>query len=178
MSEPVVRTLVLLRHAEAADRADGGDHERPLTERGLADAEAAGAWLREQDVAPRQVLCSTALRTRQTWAQVVSGSGLGGLVDHEPGVYEAGVDDLIALIRGAEPEAPVVAVVGHAPGVPATVAALAGPDSDPQAAARLEQGWPTCTLAVLRVETPWVDLAPGAARLEAVHTARAEDDTD
>ena len=40
------RRLIVMRHAKAENFADT-DHERTLTDRGRADAEAAGARLRE-----------------------------------------------------------------------------------------------------------------------------------
>lgn len=166
------RTLVLIRHAKAQEPGSVQDHDRALTTRGQDDARALGRWLHEQDVLPSQVICSTALRTRQTWAAAAEGSGDGALVDHEPKVYEAGVATLLGLLRQADADAQAVALVGHAPGVPHLAAELAG-ESDPEAADALAQGFPTATVAVLEVEGAWSDLAFGAARLVAVHTARA-----
>ena len=66
MSTADAKTLIVLRHAKAGwpDAAD--DHARPLAERGHAQAPAAGDWLREHDLVPDAVVCSDALRTRQT----------------------------------------------------------------------------------------------------------------
>jgi len=59
----MTRRLMLLRHAKSA-WPDLPDHERPLAKRGRRDAPAAGSWLREADLRPDRVLCSTARRTR------------------------------------------------------------------------------------------------------------------
>lgn len=173
MSEEPLRTLLLLRHARAEPAGGQDDADRPLTERGRADAEAAGIWLRDNEIAPTQVLCSTALRTRETWAAVAESSGFGGLVDHEPGIYQAHPQALLDLVRRADDDATALALVGHAPGVPTLAAELADGDGDPAAEQALREGYPTCTLAVLQVQGSWLDVAPGAARLAAVHTARA-----
>ena len=61
------RTLVILRHAKAERPAELADADRPLTQRGHADAAAAGAWLAARGYRPDLVLCSPAKRTRQTW---------------------------------------------------------------------------------------------------------------
>ena len=61
------RTLVILRHAKAANPEGVADPDRPLTSRGHADAAAAGAWLAHRDLQPDLVLCSSARRTRETW---------------------------------------------------------------------------------------------------------------
>lgn len=166
------RTLVLIRHAKAQDPEGVQDHERALVERGREDARALGAWLREQDLQAAQVICSTALRTRETWAGVAEGSGDGALVDLEPQVYQAAVAALLELVRLADADARIVAMVGHAPGIPHLAAELTG-DGDADAVAALDRGFPTATAAVLEVAGDWADLGPGAARLVAVHTARA-----
>lgn len=70
--------LWLLRHAKAvADPPAGGtDHDRPLTPRGRRDAEALGRHLSDPGFGPEGrpelVLCSTATRTVQTAAGVLS----------------------------------------------------------------------------------------------------------
>ena len=173
MNDAPTRTLVLLRHAKAEDSSTAQtDHERALSPRGRSDAAAAGEWLKEQEIAPTLVLCSTALRTRETWAAVSETSGFGGLVEHERRIYNAPVEQLLQVVQGADEDARVVALVGHSPGVPGLAATLAGEGSDADAVRTLEEGYPTCTIAVLEITGDWADLAPGSARLLAVHTAR------
>ena len=59
--------LLLLRHAKSSWRqADLEDHQRPLNKRGLAAAKRMGLYLAEAGLRPDRVLCSTALRTRET----------------------------------------------------------------------------------------------------------------
>ena len=61
-----MRTLVLMRHAKSDYPAGVPDHERPLAPRGTREAGLAGDWLREHAPAIDAVLCSSAVRTRQT----------------------------------------------------------------------------------------------------------------
>jgi len=61
------RRLVLLRHAKAEHGMDVSDHDRPLTLLGRRQSSRVGAGLAEADLVPDVVLCSTSLRTRQTW---------------------------------------------------------------------------------------------------------------
>ncbi|RNI21282.1 SixA phosphatase family protein [Flexivirga caeni] len=163
------RQLVLLRHAKAADPSSATDHERPLTERGRADARTMGHWLKRQGVRVDLVLCSTAVRTRETWAELVESSGLGALVDHDPRIYNASVERLLGVVAQDGHSARSIALVGHAPGVPGLAATLTGGD------AALDDGFPTCTAAIIEVDVPWKDLAPGTGRLVATHTARSSD---
>jgi len=59
----------LLRHAKSAwDDPELDDHDRPLAPRGQRAAAAVGVYLQQQAVAPDLVICSTSLRTRETYA--------------------------------------------------------------------------------------------------------------
>ncbi len=169
----IVHRLVLIRHAQAQQTDDGNDHERTLTDRGRADAESLGHWLREKGVSPQETWCSTSARTRETWAAIVDASGMGGMVDHEKRIYNADPDELLRVVNELDPTVETVALVGHAPGIPILASELAGGKGDADALAQLELSYPTCTVAVLDVDGEWADAGPGGARLVAMHTARA-----
>ncbi|XAS77810.1 histidine phosphatase family protein [Dermatophilaceae bacterium Sec6.4] len=166
--------LVLIRHAKAQEPGAVPDHERELAPSGRADAAALGRWFKEHNVQVQETCCSTAARTRQTWAGVVDASGIGAIVEHDRRIYNAEPQELLAVLRGIEDKVETLAVVGHAPGVPLLAAELAGDDSDAEALASLAASYPTCTVAVLEFDGAWSDLAAGSATLLAVHTARAD----
>lgn len=67
------RTLIIVRHAKAESFGNTPDLSRPLTPRGHADANAAGAWLAAHGYRPDLVICSPAKRTRQTWHGIAVG---------------------------------------------------------------------------------------------------------
>ena len=67
------RTLIIVRHAKAESFSSTPDLSRPLTPRGHADANAAGAWLAMHGYRPDLVICSPARRTRQTWHGIAIG---------------------------------------------------------------------------------------------------------
>ncbi|WP_212755351.1 SixA phosphatase family protein [Flexivirga aerilata] len=173
------RQLIVIRHAKAASPESAeADHERPLTPRGVADAKAMGAWLKERGISVDLVLCSTATRTRETWAGIVEGGKLGALVEHDPRIYNASVERLIGVIREQGKSARSVALVGHAPGIPGLAATLSEGRGDEDEKLAMASGFPTCTAGVLEVEAPWKELAAGTAELVAVHTARSDDASD
>ncbi|MEV0721997.1 histidine phosphatase family protein [Micromonospora purpureochromogenes] len=170
------RTLVLLRHAKAELPAgDAPDAERRLTARGHADSAAAGAWLARHGLLPEVVLCSSSRRTRQTWHDVAMGmtgsppeggpAGSSPVVRYEPTAYEAQPQDLLALVRAAEPTARTVLLIAHNPGISLLSALLDPERADPE-------GLRTTDLVVHRAATPWADLAPGGAAIVNRHTAR------
>lgn len=161
------RTLVILRHAKAANPDGIPDTERPLSERGHADAAAAGAWLVHSGLMPDLVLCSPARRTRQTWHGVALGLPMAPEVSYEPAIYGGSVRTLLAAVRTAPPEAARVLLIGHNPGLSDLSATLdpAGADAG---------GLRTAGIAVHTITGDWTDLAAGQAALTAAHTARAD----
>lgn len=61
------KRLTLVRHAQADDPLPNqSDWERPLTKRGLRDAEEMAKRLKEQKLKPDLILASPATRARQT----------------------------------------------------------------------------------------------------------------
>jgi phosphohistidine phosphatase len=117
--------LWLLRHAEAADGEP--DDDRPLTERGMQDAEAAGRALARLGVNIDVCLTSPKKRALQT-AQLVC-EPLGVEVSIEPALSGEPFDarDLTAGVGD-------VLLVGHDPSFSVTVNQLTG------AQARLRKG--------------------------------------
>jgi phosphohistidine phosphatase len=170
-----LRRLVLLRHAKAEGFA-ASDHERRLTERGLADAAAAGRWLAEQGLRPDHVLASDARRTQQTAAAVLEAVGQDlpdEAVEASPALYAADVDTALDLLRELPEDAATVLVVGHNPTISVVSALLDDGTGDAAAAAEAAGGHPTAALAVLEVDGSWADLGVAGARLVAFHAARA-----
>ncbi len=172
--------LVLIRHAktEQTGPPTQGDHGRRLLERGQADGLAAGRWLVEQGLVPDLVLCSSAMRARQTWQAMVEGHEALANVEvwHDPRIYNAAPDALFTVLAEVPPEVKTVALVGHAPGVPGLLAELADPArADHDAAESFNQGYPTMTLAVLHTDTALSDVRAESMALHRVHTARAAD---
>jgi phosphohistidine phosphatase SixA len=148
------RELILLRHAHAESGRPGDDDAgRPLSARGIDEAVAAGRWLREKRALPARVLCSPALRARQTLEHAL---GDAGAID-EPRIYEASAGDLIALIDD-NADAQRLLLVGHNPGFETLVALLAtGQSGD-------FRGVPPAGIAWFEIDGA---AEPGAGRLEA-----------
>ncbi|MDR3031951.1 MAG: histidine phosphatase family protein [Kitasatospora sp.] len=157
------RRLIVLRHAKA-DWPDVPDELRPLAERGRADAVAAGRWLAEHGLVPDRVLCSTAVRTRQTWE--LAEPELGGAPELvlEPRAYRAEAGELVELLRELPPVVRTVMLVGHRPEVQGLVLELAGEGAG-EALERVREKFSTAGVAVLEVPGEWAQLVPGSAKL-------------
>jgi phosphohistidine phosphatase len=156
-----VRTLILLRHAKAADPdAYPTDIERPLSPRGHRDAAAAGAWLREAALISDAVLCSTAVRTRETLQDL----GLDEVpVVYEQRVYHGPAPDTLELIQQTDADVATLLVVGHNPTI-SVLSDMLAPDALP------DSGLATSGIAVHTFETTWRDL--DSAPLTQHHTSR------
>lgn len=166
---PEHRRLVLLRHAKSSWEDDLPDAERPLSPRGRRDAAAVGHWLAAQVGRPDLVLCSPALRTRQTWTRVCeAGPDVLGTapVRLEPAIYQASTTTLLALVRELAEDLATVLLVGHAPGLPDLAHRLAATGGGEPLG-----DFPTSAVAVLRVGR-WAELGVGTAALDAYAVPR------
>lgn len=164
------RQLILLRHAKSDWPDDTADHDRPLAKRGRRDAPAVGRWLGESGYVPDAVICSTALRARQTWELASAGltaavPGAAPVVRDEPRVYGATVLGLLMLVREFPPEWRAVLMVGHNPGMAELTVGLA--DATPGRSSAFPTAFPTAFVAVLALPGDWADAAPGEAKLMA-----------
>lgn len=168
------RRLVLIRHAKAQGAHPGGDHERELADRGVADAAALGGWLEEEDLLPDQVVVSTAARARTTLSAALT-DGDDVEIWEDRRVYDGGVHGIAEAIRETPDEASVLWVVGHEPTMSTLVWDLADEDQlQEDLRDQLSRGFPTGTAAVLTLESAWGDLGSGTCRLVALHTGRGE----
>jgi phosphohistidine phosphatase len=161
------RTLVLLRHAKAVPpetSPDLPDLDRPLADRGRADAGAAGRHLVAEGIEPDLVLCSPSKRTRETWKYVADAGVTAKDVWYDKRVYNADTDGLLEVIHDVPAQARTVVVVGHAPGIPWLADELALDGTSPERV-ELTQKYPTTGLAILHLTTHWADLAANEADL-------------
>jgi phosphohistidine phosphatase len=154
------RTLVLLRHAKAVPAESMPDLERPLADRGRADASAAGRYLVAQGIDADLVLCSPSQRTRETWQYAAEAGATATDIWYDRRIYNADSDELLDVIREAPAEARTVILVGHAPGLPWLAVEGPSPERD-----ELTQKYPTSGLAVLHLTCRWSDLSADDADL-------------
>jgi phosphohistidine phosphatase len=163
------RRLILLRHAKSdwAD-AETPDAERPLSREGRDACALIAARVGGGSLAPDLILCSSALRTRQTLARIAPALPAEVPVLTEERLYLASPDELLARLREVDDGVPTILVVGHNPGIHALAVGLLAPS---------ERGkvptFPTAALAVLDLGTRrWAELGPASTRLVSYDTPR------
>jgi phosphohistidine phosphatase len=170
----VSRRLVVLRHAKSAYPDGVVDHDRPLAPRGVVDAKAAGAWIRETIGMPDHVVVSTARRARGTWTLAAGEVGYIGAAGYDmespgpltidPRIYDAEPDALVTVVSELPERASTAVLVGHMPGVEGLVDLVAR-TRDPAAARLLAVKYPTSGIAVLDISVPWSLVGPGTGHL-------------
>lgn len=158
MSTP--RTLVVMRHAKSSWKTNEPDVRRPLSGRGTRDAVVAGQALARLDL--DVVLCSPALRARQTWQCLQLGGAQCQDVRVVDALYGASSDRLLQEVRGLSDAVRHVLVVNHEPTVSDVVLRLARPNA---LTAEVDAKFPTAGIAVLRFEGDWPALADDTASL-------------
>lgn len=159
------RQLYVLRHAKSSWEDPAlEDRERPLTPRGFRTVKALSKHLRASGIAPDQVLCSPARRTRETH----EGVDPPGELLVEEALYEATADEVIDRLRHVPDSMASVMVIGHNPALQMLVLKLARDDSDPKRLSAVLRKFPTGGLATLEFDRPWSELSAGSARLLAI----------
>lgn len=150
------RRLILTRHAKSSwDDPALSDHDRPLNPRGRAAATELGLWLASRGYLPDQVICSTALRTAETWAAVASALPAAPDPEMQPALYQAGPEQMLEFLRAAG--GTCVMMLGHNPGIGEFAAML---PAEPPHHADFAR-YPTAATLVVDFEIAgWGDLSP------------------
>lgn len=156
-----MKQITLLRHAKSswAD-PDTQDHDRTLNQRGQRDASDMGERLRVLNCIPDHVVCSTAVRTRQTAALLLPVLGISiddSALTLDARIYDATLSMLFAAIADLPSTARHVFLIGHNPGLEQLCHALVP---------RVVERMPTMSVSSLEVACKdWSELADSQATL-------------
>lgn len=166
-------TLSLLRHAKSSWKNPAlPDRERPLNARGMSDAPAMARAMSERGIEPELVLCSSAQRTVDTLALVLPELKIEPEVVYEDALYQASPDDMLGMLRGLQPGARNVLIVGHNPEIQALALGLVGAGPK-DLRNRLAEKYPTGGLAVINFTAGlWSSVDAGSGSLSLFLTPR------
>ncbi len=152
--------LILMRHAKSSwDDLTLSDHDRPLNKRGRTAAKALGVWLKEQGFTPDQVLCSTAVRTRETLARSVGALSTEFL----QGLYHASAHKMLDSVQ-THGSGKALMLVAHNPGIAEFAESIV---QSPPAHPRFFDYPSGATLVVEFEVESWNDVRFGQGRLKA-----------
>lgn len=171
--------LLLFRHAKSSWKEAGlADHQRPLSKRGQRDAPRMGRHMAQCGFVPELVLCSTAVRTRDTLDLALKamraspGRSHGPKVCFDERLYEAPPEVMLDCIGAAANDVTTLMVIGHNDGM-AMLANMLATRGDAALRQRLAQKFPTAALAVLDFDCPtWADISKADGHLTAFTVPR------
>ena len=155
--------LHLLRHAKSSWKEEVEDHERRLNRRGRKAARGVGRRLPTAVGALDLVLCSSALRTRETMELVLADYAVRPRRIIEDELYAASREKLTNRLRRLAEDDTNVLLIGHNPGLHELAMMLADTRS-PCFPALASGKFPTAARATFRISDGWSAL--GRSRYE------------
>jgi phosphohistidine phosphatase len=141
--------LWLLRHAKSSwYDPDLEDRDRPLAPRGEQAADQMRVYIGDAGIRPALVLCSSALRTRQTLARVLPALGPELEIRIEDPLYTFDADLLLHSVRAIHDDVDSVMLIGHNPATQELAVRLAATG---ERLDELAQKYPTGALAEIEL---------------------------
>ena len=169
-----MRTLSLLRHAKSSwDDTSIEDFERRLAPRGRNAAPLMGRHMRDIGLEPDLVLCSSAVRTRETAKLALPELGRPNVpVAYDDRIYEASAGSLLARLQQTEPSVTHLLMIGHNPGLQHLVLTLTNGEFD-AAHLAIREKFPTGALVVLELDIrDWNEIKAGCGMVRYFTTPR------
>lgn len=158
-----MKQLLLMRHGDALrGTPEMSDHARPLSEEGRIEVAQAGAWLRSAGKLPHGVLCSTALRTRQTVEALALPASVVARTIFSDQLYLASPGEILQCIQALPEAGDAILLVGHNPGI-RDFCTMFAREGDPEAAEAMALGFKTAGIAGLTLPVASWKQAPGDA---------------
>lgn len=112
-----MKTVIFFRHGKSDwDAPSGGDHDRPINNRGKRDSARMGQLLADAGQIPDRIVTSSAVRARQTLERAVDGGEWGDvstLVTDD--LYEANSEAVLSVIQMQDDRWSRLLLVGHEP---------------------------------------------------------------
>ena len=122
-----MKTLLLMRHAKSSWKENKlKDQDRPINKRGQKNAPRMGELLEEVELVPQLIMCSTALRARQTAEAVIAKSGFTGKIEYLDAFYMAEAQVYLDAVHALPDLVERVLFIGHNPGLEACLQILSG----------------------------------------------------
>lgn len=111
------RQLVLIRHTKSSwNDLSLSDFDRPLNTDRIGDAQKMAKVLEDLGLKADHIICSAALRTRQTAEYFYDRLGAdANTVQFEKRIYECAPEDLYEVIHEIEGDVETIVIFGHNP---------------------------------------------------------------
>jgi phosphohistidine phosphatase len=133
------------------------DFDRPLKKRGREAADRIGERLAAEKLGNPLVICSPAVRTRETADIVLKSANLQIEPRFDERIYEASLRELVQVVNEIGDETEVAIMIGHNPGFEELLSFSTGE----------HRAMPTCALAKISFgDVSWQDVRAGEGSLE------------
>ncbi len=156
-----------MRHAKSDWSSEyESDFERPLAARGIKATKLMASWLKKNQAIPDKIICSPALRTKQTCQLILNKLDLA--IDNiywENKIYNASLDDLLSVIKQHNNNTHVLLIIGHNPGLDQLLVHLSKESPYVNASDKLLT---TAALAILDYGHQKISTKPRQANLESL----------
>ncbi len=128
-----------------------------------------GGYMQQHGIQPGLILCSAAVRARETLALILPALDGEPTIEIEEGLYLASAESLLDRLRRLGDAPDTVMVIGHNPGLHNLALALAAPGDHEIPAAK----YPTAALTELSFAArSWHDIGPGTGEVVRFVTPR------
>lgn len=168
------RRLYVLRHSKAGqtNKRVLDDHGRGLTKKGVTFCQPIAKYLLSLHRPPELVLCSSAVRARETAEHVLELVGKDIPVEQAAKLYLSGVSDIFSIVNGIDPEISTALIVGHNPGLQQFCVMLAG-TGDKKKFRVMKNNFPPPSMAVFDIAAPWSGVSVQSGELLDFVTAKS-----
>lgn len=147
--------LLVMRHAKTEAFNAEGDFHRALLEKGLKQSKKIAKVLRDMNIVPDQIDCSSALRAQQTCNRMLKVFGDGPKVEYTKDLYALGMQSVFDALATCKSKRRTLMVIGHEPTVSLACQWLAGPQSDASLLDLLKLGMSPACVAVFGSNAPF-----------------------
>lgn len=156
-----MKTIYLARHAKSSwDSAVTNDFDRPLNERGEADAIKVGEELMRLAWFPEKFIVSPAIRAKQTcevYCEII-GYPVADIEWNEK-IYEAHTVTLLQLLTSLDEYTQSVMLIGHNPAIENLLVHLCGSAKVSEHQQQDGKLFTTANIAKITTDAAWQDLA-------------------
>ncbi|WP_372755054.1 histidine phosphatase family protein [Mariniflexile sp.] len=149
-----MKKLILVRHAKSSWEHNVIDHERPLNERGVSDANTVSKELKASNLEVDLILCSDAVRTTSTATIFISNLNWEKIrIEFSHDLYDFAGTNLIQVIQNCKNSVNNLMVFGHNHAITSFVNTFGNKSID---------NVPTCGVTIIEFDIDnWQDLNKG-----------------
>ena len=117
-----MKTILIARHAQAVGMGNyPSDFDRPLTDSGQEDIKKVSIYLKNNNITPEHIICSSAKRTLETAKLFNNYLNVINIIDKRDDLYGTSVSGIISLIETLNSECSSIMIVGHNPTMTLTI---------------------------------------------------------